>query len=232
MQLNIFLLIGQSNMAGRGALNDVEPIFNPDIYMYRDDKWQAAKEPLHVDKPEIAGVGLAMSFAGHIIESSLLKPIGLLPCAFGGTVLEKWMPGTDLYNNAVSTTKRALSSGVLKGILWHQGEGDSKREHTAKTYSKRFQTMITSLRGELNAAEVPVVTGELGYFLQNYEGLDYWQTVNSQLHKAKKSLKFYSCACAEGLDDKGDNLHFNSESLRLFGVRYADEYIKLINTMQ
>lgn len=42
--LDIFLLIGQSNMAGRGRLDLVEPIAHPGISMYRDGAWQPALE--------------------------------------------------------------------------------------------------------------------------------------------------------------------------------------------
>ena len=35
-----FLLIGQSNMAGRGEFADVEPIQNENCYMLRMGRWQ------------------------------------------------------------------------------------------------------------------------------------------------------------------------------------------------
>ena len=47
--LNIFLLIGQSNMSGRGELQEVAAIKHPHIFMYRDSDWTIAKEPLHQD---------------------------------------------------------------------------------------------------------------------------------------------------------------------------------------
>ena len=61
-QLSIFLLIGQSNMAGRGRLEEVSALQDPQIFMFRDGRWIVAEEPLHTDKPDIAGVGLGMSF--------------------------------------------------------------------------------------------------------------------------------------------------------------------------
>ena len=41
----IFLLIGQSNMAGRGPIDTVEPIEHPHIHMFRDGQWVPAAEP-------------------------------------------------------------------------------------------------------------------------------------------------------------------------------------------
>ena len=87
--LNIFLLMGQSNMSGRGKLEGVQELTHPDIYMYRDDQWQAAREPLHDDKPEIAGACLGMSFAMSVVEE--IGPVGLVPCAVGGSPLRRWM---------------------------------------------------------------------------------------------------------------------------------------------
>ena len=71
--LNIFLLIGQSNMAGRGKLDDVSELVHPDLFMFRAGQWLPAAEPLHTDKPRIAGVGLGMSFA-YVISILRQRP--------------------------------------------------------------------------------------------------------------------------------------------------------------
>lgn len=49
-------------MAGRSSLQEVEPIENSDVFMFRENQWVKAKVPLHTDKPELAGIGLGMSF--------------------------------------------------------------------------------------------------------------------------------------------------------------------------
>ena len=41
------LLIGQSNMAGRGFLHEVTPIYNENIFMLRNGRWQMMVEPIH-----------------------------------------------------------------------------------------------------------------------------------------------------------------------------------------
>ena len=50
-------------MAGRGLMDEVAPLADPRVSMFRDGNWQLAEEPLHTDKPERAGVGLASGFA-------------------------------------------------------------------------------------------------------------------------------------------------------------------------
>ena len=83
-----FLMMGQSNMAGRGAIGDVEPIANPYTYMLRMGKWRPMSEPINVDRPIdysgtltiYSGVGPAASFADSYAKHYNEK-VGLIPCA-------------------------------------------------------------------------------------------------------------------------------------------------------
>lgn len=225
--LTVFLLIGQSNMAGRGRLGEVPALRDPRVSMFRDGCWMPATEPLHTDKPAIAGVGLGMSFAAELVARASVTPIGLVPCAVGGTALSCWMSGADLYKRAVALTQQALSQGQLRGILWHQGEGDADTAEDANSYGRRFQQMIGGLRLRLSAADVPVIAGELGTFLQSRTDCNYFNVVNRQLRELVGRLPAYGCASADGLTDNGDSLHFNSVSLREFGRRYAHKYIDM-----
>lgn len=218
--INSFLLIGQSNMAGRGSLQEVAPIVNKDVLMFRADAWVEAMEPLHEDKPELAGVGLAMSFA-DTLQKKYNKQIGLIPCAFGGTSLSQWQAGGELYTNAVETTGRAVKSSVLKGILWHQGEGDATNKETAESYKERFLSFIQALLQDLGCEGLPVVLGALGEYLEKYHICAYFRTVNEQLKDIAGQKKWFSFCAANGLIDKGDLVHFNAVSLREFGIRYA-----------
>lgn len=226
-ELNIFLLIGQSNMAGRGKLGEVPELAHPQVFMFREGRWVNASEPLHTDKPAIAGVGLGMSFATQLIAEAGMMRIGLVPCAVGGTPLSRWMPGADLYDSSVAIARSALANGNLRGILWHQGEGDSGQRGDAETYGERFRNMIKSLRSDLAAESVPVIAGELGRFLQQREGSGFFELVNTQLNELEGTLPHYACASSEGLNDKGDSLHFGSASLREFGIRYAERFLEM-----
>lgn len=225
--LNVFLLMGQSNMAGRGRPGEVSALRHPQVSMFRAGRWVAADEPLHTDKPEVAGAGLGMSFAVEVIARARLAPIGLVPCAVGGTPLSRWMPGADLYGRALALARQALSAGTLRGILWHQGEGDAGSAENARSYGRRFRQMIICLRDELQAGEVPVITGELGSFLDIRAGCAFYAIVNQQLRELADRLPACACAGAEGLTDNGDQLHFNAASLRELGKRYANRYLAI-----
>ena len=124
-KLHLYLLIGQSNMAGRGVVEEQDKQSHPRVLKFtKENSWATATDPLHFDKPTIAGVGLGSSFGRALAEANPDATIGLIPCAVGGTPLSRWSKGGDLYAQALERARLALKDGVLKGILWHQGEGD------------------------------------------------------------------------------------------------------------
>ena len=84
--MQLFLLIGQSNMAGRGKVTPADVQTHPRIFMLdKANAWVPAKDPAHFDKPTIAGVGLCSEFARRAAADAPQAKIGLIPCAVGGT---------------------------------------------------------------------------------------------------------------------------------------------------
>lgn len=224
--LDIYLLIGQSNMAGRGNLEEVSEIIDDRILIYRDDKWQAAKEPLHQDNPELAGIGLAMSFALESLKHKPNTSIGLIPCAKGWTSIKEWKHKSPLYNKTIKVTKMAMKAGTVKGILWHQGESDTLNLDDAKNYGNRLKKLILNLRNDIKMGNTPFISGELADFLKIIPEFLFVDIINNQIQNLKRSVKNYDCVSVNGLESKSDHLHFNSKSLRQLGVRYAEVNIK------
>lgn len=229
--INAFLLIGQSNMAGRGELGVLPPIENPDVLMFRDDAWQLAVEPVHQDK-SFAGESMATSF-GDVVQRATGRAVGLIPCAMGGTPLAEWAEGEPLFVQAVSRTRDALAKGAaLRGILWHQGEGDSGHPERANTYADRFLIMLQALRKALDAEQVPVCVGEIGLFLCENSKHPFTETVNAQLRSLSETRRDIECISAQGLTHKGDLLHFDAASVREMGRRYAAAWLRLADSME
>jgi hypothetical protein len=213
--LKLFLLIGQSNMAGRGVVEPQDQIAHPRVFVLTKElAWAPALDPLHFDKPERTGVGLASSFGRTIADEQTTSVVGLIPAAFGGTSLDEWKPGGALYTNAVARAREAMKRGTLVGILWHQGENDAAPE-LAATYPERFAAMIAQLRQDLEVPGVPVIVGELGRFVENSAD------INAALAKVPAYVSRSAFVSSEGLTEKGDKLHFDSVALREFGRRYA-----------
>jgi len=222
--LQIFLLIGQSNMAGRGPVEEQDRQPHARVFMLnRDLAWVPAVDPIHFDKPERIGTGLGKTFGTLVAEAEPDAVIGLVPAAFGGSALDEWQPGQPHYLNAVARAREALKHGTLAGILWHQGESD--REPTkAATYAARFAKFIAQLRGDLGAENVPVVVGEIGHFCPN----------EAAVNAAIRSLPALVPHCAlvtteglEGLPEQPEVLHFVTPAFRELGRRYAAAYLEL-----
>lgn len=224
--IQAFLLIGQSNMAGRGELGEMTPVRNEQVRMFRDGVWQTAVEPVHQDKP-FAGESMATTF-GDRLQRQLGKEIGLIPCAMGGTSLQEWQKEGALFANAVACAQLAMEKGAeLKGILWHQGEGDSARADDASTYALRFLCTMDDLCKALSIPAVPIVVGEIGTFLYNRPVNPRAREVNAQLRSLPEKRANIACVSSQGLQHKGDCLHFDTASLREMGARYADAWLAL-----
>lgn len=230
-KLHLYLLVGQSNMAGRGTVEESDRTPNPRIWMLnKENQWVPAISPMHFDKP-VAGVGPGLEFARVMAEADPDVIIGLIPAAAGGSPIDSWQPGgyhdqtkSHPYDDAILRAKAALTAGELKGILWHQGESDSKPELVG-SYTQKLKTLIGRFRKELSAPNVPFVVGTLGdfYVANNPEA----KNINEQLRTIPKKVKRTACAEATGLTDKGDKTHFDTPSARELGRRYAEAFKKI-----
>lgn len=215
--MKLFLLVGQSNMAGRGKIEEQDTVENPNIFMLTKElKWVVAKDPVHFDKRS-AGVGLCSEFARDVFKADPKSAIGLIPCAVGGTSLDQWQPGMPLNKNAIARAKEAMKQGKLAGILWHQGESDAKPELVA-TYPARFETMIAQLRKELGAEKVPVLIGEV------IPGHGNQDAVNVALAETAKKTSDAVLVSSADLGKK--RLHYDSADYRALGKRYAEAFLR------
>jgi hypothetical protein len=230
-KFHLYLLIGQSNMAGRGAVEAEDKVPHPRTLKFtKDQTWAPAVDPLHFDKPQVAGVGLGSSFARVMADANPSIVVGVIPCAVGGAPLNRWQKGGDLYQQALARAQAAMHDGTLRGILWHQGEGDGGRPQTANSYGKRLARMVADLRADLAAADpaidpqLPFVAGKLGQFLvaNRPDGAPtYYVEVNRQLDSLPTRAPRIAVASSADLEHKGDQVHFDSPRLREFGRRYA-----------
>lgn len=229
-KFRLVLLIGQSNMAGRGFVTPEDKVPNPRVVMLdKSGNWVPAVDPVHYDKRS-AGVGLGRTFANLLAEEDKDTVIGLIPAACGGSSLIYWKPGAYFkqtkshpYDDAVSRTKRAMKDGTLTAILFHQGESDGRR---CKEYHSMLSQLIDMLRNELNAKEVPFIIGQLS-------------TVKP-MNKTKAAVDSAHRLCAaecqpagfvtsENLTLNPDNIHFDRKSLIEFGKRYYKVYREVVD---
>ncbi len=230
---HLFLLVGQSNMAGRGQVEEEDRTPDPRVLsLNKEGKWVPAVDPLHFDKPAVVGVGLGKTFGRIISRTRPDVVIGLIPCAVGGSPIDSWQPGarhdqtnSHPWDDMVKRVHPALEQGTLKGILWHQGESDSSAK-LAPGYERKLHDLIRRLRTEFDAEDVPFIAGQMGEFA----GRD-WNEFRRQVDQAHRELPEKVARTAfvssDGLSDKGDKVHFDAASYRELGRRYARAYLQL-----
>lgn len=229
---HLFLLAGQSNMAGRGKLTEKDTQVHPRVYALSwNGKWIPAADPIHYDKPT-AGVGLGKSFAIALAERDSSIAIGLVPAACGGSPIAIWeqrvyFDQTDSYpyDDAIQRIRYALKDGMLKGILWHQGESDSNPQRAGE-YKGKLKNLIERFRKDLNTPSLPFIIGQLGQFPESPWD-DFKRLINEAHVTIADEMDFVGFVSSEDLSCMEDNIHFNSESLRQFGQRYAEIYMEI-----
>ena len=223
--LDIYLLIGQSNMAGRGIITEQYAVEgDPRVLMLnQENKWVPAKHPLHFDKPSVAGVGPGLSFGMEMAKANPSRKIGLVPCAVGGSPIDMWKEGalytstnTRPYDDMVLRIREAMKSGSVKGIIWLQGESDAK-PGLVDAYLPKLKALVEKLRVLLNEPALPFVAGELGRFREEYNG------INTELDKLPAQVPYTRTVTSEGLAHKGDRTHFDAPSAELYGLRFAEQ---------
>ena len=225
-----FLMIGQSNMAGRGIVSDVPPIENDKIHMMRNGLWLRAFNPINPDR-RMSGICLAESFA-DLYSKDHDVTVGLIPCAEGGSSLDMWEPGGILFDHACYMTELAMRTSTLAGILWHQGESDSSLARYPHCEEKLTQ-IIREMRRKIGISDVPFIIGGLGDFLvkspkpERVEKFRFYNEVNAALIKVASTEPNCGFVSAVGLESNSDFLHFSSKALREFGERYYKAYKKL-----
>ena len=229
---HLFLLAGQSNMAGRGVDDAQDPPVTTRVRMLdRLGQWVPAADPMHFDKP-IAGVGLGRAFAAAMAERHPDVTIGLIPAAVGGSPISAWQPGaldeptgTHPWDDAIARARIAMRDGTLRAILWHQGESDATPA-LAPPYRARLHALIARFRDVLDAPRLPFIVGQVGQF----EGAP-WDEARRTIDQAHRTLPdqvpYTAYVSADGLSHKGDRLHFDAPSLRIFGRRYAEALLTL-----
>lgn len=225
--LEIYLLIGQSNMAGRAPIEmqDLDTLKNVFLFTGIEGKeWEKAANPLNkystVRKDiSMQKLGPGYTFARAMDKAGNGKQIGLVVNAKGGTAISEWKPGSTLYNEAVKQTKKALKSRILRGIVWHQGEADASN---FDKYMPKIIELIEALRAEFGNADLPFVAGQLSE--DQAKRIDF----NKMILELPAKVRRTGVVTSENTSTI-DSTHFNSASQRLLGERYAAEMLKILS---
>ena len=137
--------------------------------------------------------------------------------------LSKNYYGSNPYGRLIEMAKKAQKSGVIKGILLHQGCSNCGNPEWPNMVKKIYNDMLADLN--LNAEEVPLFVGETEY--ENMGG--GCSSHNTVVAKIPSVIPTGHVVSAEGIPGNGtDAWHFSAAGYRTLGKRYAFEALKVM----
>jgi hypothetical protein len=242
-KLSLFILAGQSNIAGRGEVPKAGQDANARVFVFGNDyHWRLAVEPIddpsnQVDKvsedPD-AGFSPALAFATSLLEERPDMVIGLIPCARGGSSIYQWrrsLSENTLYGSCLKRVRAASTMGNVAGVLFFQGEADAIAPELYQEsalfpneWGDRFVVLVNNWRNDLGLPELPVVFAQIG---SNTEPdiFTNWAIVKEQQRSVE--MPFCVMITTDDLVLK-DAVHFTPESYQIIGQRFAEAYLNLI----
>ncbi len=246
---DLWVLAGQSNMEGVGDLVDVEQP-HPLLHSYTmAESWERAREPLHwlccsVDsvhnpngvvpgdeqhaewhRTRNKGAGLGLPFAKAMVEATGV-PVGLVPCAHGGTSMSQWSPdlahlgGGSLYGSMLRRVNAV--GGKVKGLLWYQGESDAN-PNDAPLFAERFTRLVESVRADFDDPNLPFYTVQIGRFVvaMPEEGELAWNQVQDMQRRLAEQIPNTAVVASVDLE-LDDLIHIGTQGLKRLGRRLAN----------
>lgn len=248
---DLWVLAGQSNMEGHGDLIDVQQPA-PLVHSFdMADRWLVAEEPLHtvvnaVDPvhwplnaervPERLtgqplenyvtnrkkGSGLGLPFAVELAARTNV-PIGLIPCAHGGTSMDQWAPelkdreGESLYGSMYRRVTAA--GGRVKGVLWYQGESDANPK-AAPAFLAKFEGFVKAVRADFKQPDLPFYYVQIGRHVDK-NNVAEWNAVQLAQLRAETEIPRSAMVAAVDLQ-LDDGIHIGTQDLKRLSRRLTD----------
>lgn len=197
---NVIVAAGQSNMTGIDS-DSLE--YNPNVeILYADGRWPRNGMSY--------AYGLERAKAGHIVT--------IIMCAEGGSSIDRWQPGGDLYNRCLG---RIYNSGLKPtAIFFSQGEQEATNPIRIE-WKDAFISFIQGMRQDLNNSNIPIFFTQLG---PNLAVMDYGShpPINYQWVKDQQASVHWSFTYmieADGLSHS-NGWHYTTSSQIELGHRF------------
>lgn len=247
----IYLCFGQSNMEGGGKIEEQDRMVDPRFRVLADfdvpsrnwtkGQWYDAIPPL---TRRTRGLSLVDSFGKTMVANLPANiRVGVVKVGVAGTKIELWdkdgfrayLATADAwkvkfaneydgnpYAYFVELAKIAQKSGVIKGILLHQGESNAEDNDWPRKVKKIYDDLMKDLN--LKPDAVPLLAGEV----VNADHGGEKASANEIMKKLPESLPNSYVISSAGLPCNPDHLHFTAEGYRQFGKRYAEKLLALM----
>lgn len=248
----IFLCFGQSNMEGNARIQpqdtvDVDPRFQvletvdcPNLHR-TSGNWYTAVPPL-----ARCNTGLTPAdYFGRTLAANLPKKIriGIVNVSVAGAKIEifdkdgyktylstapSWMTSIasqydgNPYAYLVKMAKLAQKSGVIKGILLHQGESNPNDSLWTQKVKGIYDNLVKDLN--LKPKKVPLLAGEL----VNADQGGKCAAMNGIIAGLPLVIPNSYVISSAGCPCAPDKLHFTAEGYRILGTRYGKQMLSLL----
>ena len=129
--------------------------------------------------------------------------------------------GGNPYGRMIEMAKKAQEDGVIKGIIFHQGETDAGDGQWPSKVKKVYDNIIKDL-GLGN--DIPFLAGEV---LRSGSS----SGANNNISKLPQQSSNFYVVSAEGFNQAlgdGQNVHFTSQEYRDFGKRYGEKMVSVL----
>ena len=251
----IYLCFGQSNMEGNAQPESVDQTVDERFQMLACVNFQNPVRTMgnwYPATPPIVrqGTGLGMAdYFGRTMVANLPAnvKVGVVDVAIGGTKIEGFMSekvadytapeadwlkayfaayDNDPYKRLVDMAKIAQQSGVIKGILLHQGESNNSQTDWPQKVKTVYDRLIADLN--LNAADVPLFVGEVVNSTANGTCAYHNNIIANVPSVIPNSYVISSANCPAKPEMDGSILHFTAQGYRIMGQRYAKKALSLM----
>lgn len=209
-------------MSGRGFPVSAGAPSNPDLFVWRNDHWEVAADPLADPGNALNGIGPGMSFGLKAVKLLSPETVGLVQCAVRGTRVSKWEPSHTVYSNCIEQVRAA--SDHIAGIIFLQGESDAVHASDANKWAMRFSLALDGFRTDLGT-DIPFVIGQIGKI--SASGFGYQKTVRLQQQQAASAHPGLTMITTSDLRMGPDGLHFSISSYKTIGYRFAKAWWQL-----
>lgn len=230
----VFILAGQSNMAGQGSTSELAPAYRHEpnnVGFY----YNGYKAPLNRFKHFGPEIGFAHEISRHFPNTK----IKLIKFAVGGTSLFAWDPKWNaskakstrnasagpLFKKLVKTVKIQFNGedSKLAGVLWMQGEADAKYPIAAQQYAVNLKRFVSALRSELKSPDAMFFVGSINPPLNLFPSAPIVQQAQQSAVSHIRNLRLIR---TEDLSKRNDHLHYNTKGQLELGKRFARAYLK------
>ncbi|QHI70721.1 sialate O-acetylesterase [Tichowtungia aerotolerans] len=218
--LDVYICAGQSNMLGsrsqRNQLPDSLQAVQREVFVFDGVDW------LWLEPPE-KGFGPEVTFADVLSQQSF-RPIGIIKHSKGGTSLAvDWDPDdpNSLYAGLKNKVHAACESRSvkIKGMIWMQGERDSREEEKASAYAENLAHLIQTARADFSAPDMPFVAGRVNPL---YPYVDLVRSAQEDC--MEKAYAYINC---DDLPKNDDHLHYTTAGQIELGKRFAETMLGL-----